>query len=192
MDDAFTFVAPVMPRRRVDPFALKIAVVTALFVAFVGVFGAFVVGREQAADAARDAHAAAVLAEERADIEQAVAEAEVAGAGTEAGLADAASRDLLEETLSLAQASVARGASFAEAGPAQLTALQPDLIFVDGPSTAPMIVSIEATDTAWAAAVMGPSGACYWLRLTADGDVARDLGGRCTGEAALAAAGVAW
>lgn len=192
MDDTFTFVAPVMPRRRVDPFALKIAVVAALFVAFVGMFGAFVVGRERAADAARDAKARAVLAAERADIEASAAEAEAAGAGTVAGLADAQARDLLARAAEMAQSTLARGGSFADAGPGQLAGAGASILFVDGPSTAPAIVSVETTDAAWAAAVMGPSGACYWIRLTADGAVARDQGNRCTGEAALAAAGGTW
>lgn len=192
MDDTFAFIAPVMPRRRVDPFALKIAVVAALFVAFVGVFGAFVIGREHAADAAREALAQAVLAQDRADIEVAATEAEAAGAGTTAGLADAESRDLLEQSLELAREAVARSASFVDAGPAQLTALQPSLLFADGPSTSPAVVSIGATESVWAAAVAGPSGACYWIRLDAAGVVSRDLGGRCTGEAALAATGDSW
>jgi hypothetical protein len=191
MDDTFTFVAPVMPRRRVDPFALKIAVVATLFVAFVGAFGAFVVQREHAADAAREAKGQAVLAAERADIEATAAAAAAAGAGTEAGLADTEARGLLEQTLELARTATTRGA-LTDAGPVQLAALDPSLLLVDGPSTAPVIVSVAATDASWAAAVMGPSGACYWIRLNADGEVSRDLGGRCTGEAALAAIGDTW
>jgi hypothetical protein len=192
MDDTFTFVAPVMPRRRVDPFALKLAVAAALFVAFVGLFGAFVIGREHASDAARDAKAQALAAADRAQIEAAAAQAEAAGAGTEAGLADAEARDLLGRALVLAQGFAAGGTDLAEAGPIALTSAEPTILFVDGPSTAPSIVSVDAVDGLWGAAVMGPSGTCYLVRLDADGEVARQLGGRCSGEAALSATGDGW
>ena len=53
--------------------------------------------------------------------------------------------------------------TFLDAGPAQLSALQPGYTFVDGPSTMPTIVSVAAEQDVWAAAVLSPSGTCFWI-----------------------------
>ena len=75
--------------------------------------------------------------------------------------------------------------SFLDAGPAQLSVLEPAYTFVDGPSTSPEIVSVAATGDTWAAAVRGPGNTCYWIRATRAGDVTHGLGSDCTGSAAL-------
>jgi hypothetical protein len=75
--------------------------------------------------------------------------------------------------------------SFLDAGPAQLSALQPGYTFVDGPSTAPSIVSVASTTDTWAAAVGGSGGRCHWIRATSVGNVSHGTGLECTGAAAL-------
>ena len=152
MDDAFAFVAPVMPRRKVDPFAMKVAAVSMIFVALVGAFGAFVVGHERAADARAEAtvqagSTAPVTVEDRAAL-------------------DVQARDALQAAVGFATDAYARTSSYAGAGVPQLTIAAPELLFVDGPSEGPGIVSVVATDAAWAAAVMSDSG-CRWIALSA-------------------------
>jgi hypothetical protein len=75
---------------------------------------------------------------------------------------------------------------------AQLADADPTLLFVDGPSTAPTIVSVAVSGGVWAAAVMGLSGACYGLSIDAHGAARYGHAGACTGRAALASAQTAW
>lgn len=196
MDDTFSFVATTMPRRRVDPFALRLAAAATVFVAAVGALGAFVVQHERLADARVQADARTSVEAARA---QAVAGAEGASGstqGVEAGLdpavAAADAQATLEETLALTWEALARGASFADAGPAQLAALTTEPLFVDGPSTNPLIVSVATSETAWAAAVLSLSGDCFWLRVTESGRIDRGTSATCTGHAALVAAPAGW
>jgi len=63
--------------------------------------------------------------------------------------------------------------------------LQPGYTFVDGPSTAPTVVSIASTADTWAAAVQGSGGMCHWTRATSAGNVSHGIGTGCTGAAAL-------
>ena len=189
MDETFAFTAPVMPRRAVSPLALRAAVTAALVVAAVGALGVYVVQHEQAADARRAALAAKIAAAEEARVQASAASTAVPVSMD--GMLDQAARDAADEALSYAQAALEADGSFAGAGPAQLAMRGSSLLFVDGPSTAATIVSVAATDTAWAAAVSGPGG-CAWIALGTDGVIARDSGDVCTGEAALAASGTAW
>lgn len=187
MDDTFTFVAPVMPRRQIDPFALRLAVATAVAVVVIGTFATFVVRHEHAADV------------QRTSLEQQAARADATRAAYVTAQADAVAitldsqaRDSADHALTLARGVLAQTSSVVDAGPFQLSGIQPSLLFVDGPSTSPAVVSIATTDAAWAAAVKGPSGACYWVRLSSAGDTTYGTGRLCTGEAAMAAAGVTW
>jgi hypothetical protein len=69
------------------------------------------------------------------------------------------------------------------------------LTFVDAgtTSTAPGQISIYATDTVWAAAVLVRPGACFYLKLDASKSITRyGAGTTCTGEAALTADGGEW
>lgn len=179
MDDTFGFVAPVMPRRAVHPLALRAAVIAAVFVAAVGALGAFVVTQERAADERRDALAAQVAARET---EQAVQAAQETALISDADPIEAAARAAADEALALALTLP----ELAEAGPAILAQARSPLTFVDGPSTAPSVVSVAATEDAWAAAVMGAEG-CVWIRVDAHGAISRDRGETCTGVAALGA-----
>jgi hypothetical protein len=189
MDETFAFIAPVMPRRTVNPMALRAAVIATVFVAVSGALGLYVVQHEQAADARREALATEVAAAEDARIAE-VAAQEDAPVGID-GAVDTAAEDAAEEALGYAQAALAADGSFASAGPGTLATLGSALVFVDGPSTAPTIASIASGDDLWAVAVASSSG-CVWLSLTSDGDVARDTGRECTGAAALDAIGDAW
>ncbi|MDP9300762.1 MAG: hypothetical protein M3P43_07695, partial [Actinomycetota bacterium] len=93
--------------------------------------------------------------------------------------------------LALARGALGRG-DLATTGTAQLAEADPTLLFVDGPSTAPTIVSVAVSGGVWAAAVMGPSGACYGVSLDTHGVVRYDRSRPCTGHAALAATRATW
>jgi hypothetical protein len=85
----------------------------------------------------------------------------------------------------------------AEAGPdavttASLSAAQPGVLFVDGPSTAPSVVSVYAGSAGWAAAVHGGGDTCYWVARTPGGRARYGSGTVCTGLAALAADQPSW
>ncbi len=69
-------------------------------------------------------------------------------------------------------------------GPASSATLERSLIFTDGPSPAPGIVSVASSGGRWAGAVMGDSGTCYWVRLGPTG-ATFGSGELCTGLAAL-------
>jgi hypothetical protein len=185
MSDTFTFVAPVMPRRQVDPFVRTLVVWAALFVAFVIAFGAFVTWHQGLADA----RAAAAEARMQAQA-QARADALVAQYLDPKGAVDAAVRRELGRGVSRALDTYVHTASFAKAGPGGLAAS--DVVFTDGPSTAPSVVSVDVAAGSWAAAALGPSGTCYWIRATADGETYYGSGSVCTGAAAQAAYAPSW
>ncbi len=173
MDDSFSFRATVPLRRRFDPLRMKAAVFGTLVALGVGLFANWVVGseRESFSRAARHVTPTEVEAtpiDGRSELAT-TAEAEKA--------ADIA--------LDAARAAFVEHGSFLDAGPAQLSALQPGYTFVDGPSTAPTIVSIASTEDTWAAAVRGAGGICQWIRATSAGNVSQGAGFECTGVAAL-------
>jgi hypothetical protein len=87
--------------------------------------------------------------------------------------------------LAAARAAFVQGGSFLAADPPRLSALQPGYTFVDGPSTMPHVVSVAADRNAWAAAVLGPSGTCFWIRAGRDGTVETGTSSVCTGAAVL-------
>jgi hypothetical protein len=183
MDETFAFIAPVMPRRAVHPMAIRAAVASTVFVAAIGALGVFVIEHEQAADARRDALVASVAQAEAAQVREAATQASLP-AGLEASV-DGAAAEAAEEALGYARAVLEADGSLAAAGPAELATVGSARLFVDGPSTAPSVVSVAATDSSWAAAVAGSDG-CVWVALSADGGVLRDVGEGCTGAAALA------
>jgi hypothetical protein len=175
MDDTFGFVAPVMPRRAVHPLALRAGVIAMVFVATAGALGVFVVSQERAADERR-----AVLAEQVAAQQAAQAAETAVTVVADDDPIEMAARTSAGSALALALAVP----DLADAGPAALAAGRSNLTFVDGPSTAPSVVSVAATEDAWAAAVMGAEG-CVWIRLDASGAIARAHGEVCIGTAAL-------
>jgi hypothetical protein len=188
MDDSFHYIAQVMPRRRVDPFALRLAAFAAFAVAAVAGFAWFAIQHERAADATAQANAAEREAAAQVAI---VPQGDDAETGVFRTL-DEEARTAATNALDLAAKIFAGTDSYETAGPAQLTEQQPSLLFVDGPSTSPAIVSVDASETSWAAAVMGPSGDCYWIRAAADGAVAYGTGRACTGADARSADARAW
>jgi hypothetical protein len=190
-DDTFSFVAPVMPRRHVDPFALKLALAAAVLVLLAGSFATYVMRHEQAADHARAELQDEIAAQQEAQAEALLDQASVVDPEVVAVLDEEAQR-AATVSLELAEEAFASSSSWAEAGPLQLTLVQPSLMYVDGPSTSPAVVSIHATRAGWGAAVMGPSGTCYWLTTSSAGLTRYGTGRECTGRAAFAAADPAW
>ena len=191
MDDTFSFVAPVMPRRQVDPFALRLAVAATVAVLLIGSFATFVIDHERAADARRVALEERLVQQEQARVDALAAEAaEVDPAVT--ALLDAEARSSARLALGSAKELFAESSRWADAGPAQLTLAQPSFIYVDGPSTSPTVVSVDASGGRWSAAVMGPSGTCYWIATTISGPTRYGTGSLCTGLAAHAAANAGW
>jgi hypothetical protein len=201
MSDTFTFVAPAMPRRRLDPFAARLLALTLVLAVLLAGFAAFVVRAERAADARRATLEARQAAAEQAQTQRLVQDAQAAfdrqqatSAGAPRGVArllDEQARATADSALALATDALQHHGELSASG---LTQLSGDgaLLFVDGPSTAPTIVSVAQDAGVWGAAVMGPSGTCYRVSLSADGVVRYDRGSTCTGQAALAASDAAW
>ena len=106
------------------------------------------------------------------------------------GIDDDARSDALV-ALDAARRAASGSATFLDAGPGQLGSTASALIFVDGPSQGPGVVSVASTRDTWGAAAMGPSGTCYLVRL-ATGRVSYGVGRSCTGDEALAAHDPSW
>jgi hypothetical protein len=174
MDDSFSFRATVPLRHRFDPRVVRAAVFGTLVVLGIGFFAGWVISSERESFS-------------RAD--RSLVPSEVEARRTD-GLPSPATTDAEADEATGIAFTAARTAflehrSFLDAGPAQLSALQPGYTFVDGPSTAPRIVSVASTVDAWAAAVQDPGGLCHWIRATSGGSVSRGTGLECTGAAAL-------
>jgi hypothetical protein len=167
-------------RRRLDPRWVRAGVVVALLTVATGTFARWVVTSEHAADSRREA----VLTAAR---EQAASPVALRPA-----LDDESAKAAANSALTVARDVFARTGSFEEAATAVLAAEVPELIFVDGPSTAPAIVSVDASAGSWTAAVMGDTGTCFWVKATAAGLIRYGTGSGCTGAEAMAAAGTSW
>ncbi len=194
MDDAFSMVAARGPRtRRLTPFTTRLVVVGVAMAVTIGVFGIFVAGQQRAADARR----ASLLASQRAAMQREAAAAEIDGEPV--GPDGSAVVDLLDSQARAAGTAALDAAGRAAASDgldaataARLATLEPDLLFVDGPSTAPSVVSVYAGPAGWAAAVQGGDDLCYWVARTATGRERFGTGTACTGLAALAADAPTW
>lgn len=187
MDQTFNFRATPVPLwRRLRPWTIVLAV--AAFVVLSGLVS----------------FARWVVESERRSIERAETAEEAASiVGTMPGTGEPTSAAFIDDRLAIDAASradartaleaarrAARGRStFLDAGPAQLTPLASALVFVDGPSQAPGVVSVATTREAWGAAVMGPSGTCYLLRFVTGRGVDHATGEACTGAEALTVRG---
>ena len=68
----------------------------------------------------------------------------------------------------------------------------PTLTYTTGPSTSVTVVSVASSAAAWAAAVLAPSGTCYWVKLGAMALPTYGTGTTCTGAAAMAASHRSW
>lgn len=177
MDDTFAFDGR-MPRRSIDPLAMKAAVAAALIVAATGVFAKFVIDSERRSVARAEARVSVEGATTIADLAPAFVDPEI----------DVPARSAAETALAAAVDTLARGGSPSEAGPTELAGLENGLIFVDGPSSTSQVVSLAAEGDTWAAAVMGASGTCFYARVTMDGVQTFGTGSACTGSTALQAA----
>lgn len=163
--------------RRAKPRAVKGAIAGLAVILSLGMFTHWVIGSEQASEAALAARPLVAAADEPVD---AAAHADAASASS----GDRRARHVLDAAAAVAGRRFDEHASFASAGPAQLSAVLPASTFVYGPSLAPSVVSIATTPHAWAAAVTSSSGACYLIRVRND-RVTRGIGTTCTGQAAL-------
>ena len=191
MDQTFNFRAARVPlRRRLNPRTVAFAV--AAFVVLFGLvsFSLWIAGSERRSieRAARSDDAPAMVG---------------TIAGTDDGLdetstlagrlaIDATARADARTAMVAARRAAAGSATFLDAGPGELGATGSALIFVDGPSQAPGVVSVATTRDAWGAAVMGPSGTCYLLRFAPGDGVTYGTGQACTGAAALAVHDPSW
>ena len=147
MDDAFRMVAARMPRaRRLTPFAARATVLLVVLGMLLVVFASFIASEQRAADARR----AQLEATQRADAEaQARATAAQVGAADPGTPDGAAVRGLVNEHAQQAATTAlgtarrfATTASIDGATAAAISPLDPSLLFVDGPSTGPSVVSV--------------------------------------------------
>ncbi len=196
MDDAFRMVAARMPRtRRFTPFAARATALLAMIGILVLTFAMFVVSAQDKADARRE-QLASMQRADAAAAAQAAAEIETADpaapdAAAVGNMLDARAQAAGTAALDAAR-TVASGGSIVDAAPNALTALDPTVLYLDGPSTGPSVVSVYAGAAGWAAAVHGAKTTCYWIALAADGRARYGTGEPCTGMAALAADRPAW
>jgi hypothetical protein len=104
--------------------------------------------------------------------------------------------DSLRRAAALAMDRKADDLSFAGADAAGLQEAAPDsrLIFLDGGRASRGLdeVSVAVADGDWAAAVQARPGACFYLRLTAEGDTRYGVATDCRGSAALRATDDRW
>ena len=105
---------------------------------------------------------------------------------------DAQAKAAAKGAASAASAAYQASNGFATIGPDQLSLLDPDVSFTTDPSTSASVVSVANAQAAWAAAVLGPSGTCYWIKIGGIGAVSYGTGSTCTGAAALAADQPRW
>jgi hypothetical protein len=174
MDDSFSFRSTVPLRRQFDPIVVKAAVFATLVVLGIGFFAGWVIRSERESLSRAD----------RGVIGSDVEAEPLAGSARFATI-DVEAEKATGIALDAARAAFLEHRSFLDAGPAQLSALQPGYTFVDGPSTMSRIVSVASTTDTWAAAVQGRDGICHWIRATSAGDITRGIGSECIGTAAI-------
>ncbi len=103
-----------------------------------------------------------------------------------------------EHTLRAAQAAAEHirdaDGSYADADHIRLVAVEPSITAVAGEEFARGLdqVSVAAESASWGAAVEARAGACFYIHLTADGQVFYGVGTVCTGQEALRAADPRW
>jgi hypothetical protein len=188
MDDTFSFSAPAVPlRRRTDPRAVKLALVGLVLMIGLVVFARWVIESERRSEAKA---AAASSGEHSVGLLQGTETVEPTEQATLSAI-DVPARADARSALAAAREAARGRASLAGADPGRLSAIDRSLIFTDGPSPAPGIVSVAIDGHSWAAAVMGASGDCYWAKLGPAG-VSYGTGSLCTGTAALTADVSTW
>jgi len=191
MDQTFNFrAAPVPLHRRLSPRAVALAVAACL------VLSGFVSFARWVIDSERRSMDRVERIERTGSIVGTISGSgdALAGSGsvTDPLTIDAAARADARTALNAAREAAAGRATFNDAGPGHLAQTTDSLIFVDGPSQAPGVVSVASAREAWGAAVMGPSGTCYLLRFAPGDGVTYGTGSACTGDEALTASGASW
>jgi cell division septation protein DedD len=191
MSDTFAFRAvPVPLRRRVRPRVVK-AVGVALVVLIAMTWFARLVIRSE-----RESFARAERHQTSANLVDTIS-----GAGSlqpTVGVVtvsedDLSARRTARDALEAARKIAAGPTSFIEAGPGELAKAAHGLTFTDGPSPVPSVVSVAATGSAWAAAVMSDGGRCFYIRVGAGEGVTYGSSVlNCTGAAALEANDPSW
>jgi hypothetical protein len=179
MDDSFAFRTSVPIRRRPDPIVVKAAIALGIVAVLVGIFASWVASSERRSFAhadRRDFVAPEVTVDDVGDVPPTIANPAAGDARRALDVAAAAARSVFEAD-----------GSFLEANPARLSALRPEYVFVDGPSTMPRIVSVAVEDDLWAASVAGADGSCVWTRVAGDGSTVGGTASDCTGSTALRA-----
>ncbi len=191
MDQTFDFrSAPVPLHRHVKPWAIALALAGLVVVSGLAAFSLWVIESERRS---------IELASKPADIGSLVGrisgtETELEGptAESERLASDSTARGDARTALAAARRAASGSGTFLDAGPGELSAIGSPMIFVDGPSQAPGVVSVASTRAVWGAAVMGPSGTCYLLRVASGEGVTYGTGESCTGAAALTVTDPSW
>jgi type II secretory pathway pseudopilin PulG len=198
MDDAFSLTASEMPRtRRLSSFGVRAIVALVMGMTLLTTFTSFVVSQQRAADERRSAAIAAQATAREAETR--IAAAQAAASPASPGASKATVDDLLDARARTAASGAlddavafADTASLEAAGAGALASVDDHLVFVDGPSTGPSVVSVFASDGGWAAAVQGSARTCFWIAVVAGGSPRYGSGMPCTGIAALAADRTGW
>ncbi|MCD6022955.1 MAG: hypothetical protein K0R20_2665 [Actinomycetia bacterium] len=173
MDESFAYRTTLPPGPRLEPWLVKGVVVLVVLALGIGLFARWVVASERASFARGSQRVSPSMSVGR-----------LRGSEDPAGT-DADAEEATRIALTAARAALAGSGSFLAAEPSRLSALQPGFTFVDGPSTTSTIVSVAADRREWAAAVLGPSGTCYWVRAHRHGTVEAGTSSMCTGAAVL-------
>jgi hypothetical protein len=192
MDQTFDFrAAPVPLHRRLSPRAFALAVAACLVLSGLVSFSRWVIDSERRSmDRVERVERTGSIVGTISGSGDALASS---GSPADRLTIDAAARADARTALNAARRAASGRATFLDAGPGHLALLSASqLIFVDGPSRAPGVVSVASTPYTWAAAVMGPSGTCYLVRFAPGDGVTYGTGLACTGDAALAARGASW
>jgi hypothetical protein len=174
MDDSFAYRTTLPQGPRVEPWLVKGAVVLVVLTVGIGMFARWVMASERAS-----------FAHGQQRMLPSMTIGKLSGSEDPAGT-DAEAEEATRIALAAARVTLAGTGSFFAAEPSRLSALQPGYTFVDGPSTTSTIVSVAADRRLWAAAVLGPSGTCFWIRAHRDGTVETGTSSTCTGAAVLA------
>ena len=85
-----------------------------------------------------------------------------------------------------ARSAFAKHGTFLDAGPAQLSQIRREYIFVDGPSTMPRVVSVAAEGDVGGRGA-GRGWTCFWVRVAANGSTVTGTASECIGRTALRA-----
>ena len=191
MDQTFNFrAAPVPLHRRLNPRAFALAVVACLVLSGLVSFSRWVIDSERRSmDRVERVERTGSIVGTISGSDDALADS---GSVAENLAIDAAARADARSALNAARRAAGGRATFLDAGPGHLAQTTASLIFVDGPSQGPGVVSVASSREAWGAAVMGASGTCYLLRFAPGDGVTYGTGNACTGDEALTARGASW